>query len=73
VRLLFALLVVSLTACADWQEDIYQFGVEAERSMSGLDKYSIEVAGHNWIYLDSKKDNPKKSTCCDYAAWLCRG
>ena len=59
MRLLFALLVVSLTACADWQEDIYQFGVEAERSMSGLDKYSIEVAGHNWIYLDSEKDNPK--------------
>jgi len=59
VRLLFALLVMSLTACADWQEDIYNFGVEAERSMSGLDKFNITVAGHDWIYLDSAPGNPE--------------
>ena len=60
MRILCALLVMSLTACADWQEDIYNLGVTAERSMSGLEKLSLTTAGHDWIYLDSAPGNPEK-------------
>lgn len=47
------LLSLSLTACADWQESLFQIGVNAERSMSNLTKHQLSTENHDWVYLDS--------------------
>jgi len=57
VKLLILLLSVTLTACAYWQETIFELGVDAERSMSNLSKFSISTTDHDWVYLETSADN----------------
>ena len=60
VRLLLLSSVLSLTACADVQEQIFDLGLEAERSLSGLQLRHIQVAQHHWSYLDSAPQSADK-------------
>jgi pimeloyl-ACP methyl ester carboxylesterase len=57
VKLLIILLTLSLTACADWQEALFEAGVSVERSMSNLSKHTISTANHDWVYLDTNSDD----------------
>lgn len=53
MKLLILLLSLSLTACTDWQDTIFEFGVDAERSMSNLSEHAISTANHDWAYLET--------------------
>lgn len=56
MKLFILLLSISLTACADWQETLFEVGVDAERSMSNLSKHTISTASHDWTYLSTDTD-----------------
>lgn len=60
IRLLVAASLVSLTACADVQESLFDVGLKAERAMSGLQLQHISVADHDWTYLDSAPGDTSK-------------
>ena len=61
MKLLILLLSLSLTACADWQNTLFEFGVDAERSMSNLSKYAISTANHDWTYLETDAEEVETS------------
>lgn len=61
MKLLILLLSLSLTACADWQDAIFELGVDAERSMSNLSKHAISTTHHDWVYLETNPDNTSPS------------
>jgi len=61
VKLLILLLSLSLTACADWQDAIFELGVEAERSMSNLSEHSISTDDHHWVYLETNPESIRPS------------
>lgn len=56
MKLFILLLSLTLTACADWQETLFEMGVDAERSMSNLSKHTISTANHDWAYLSTDTD-----------------
>ncbi|MEH6450632.1 MAG: alpha/beta hydrolase [Oleispira sp.] len=57
MKILTLLLSLSLTACADWQDSLFELGVDAERSMSNLSKHSISTPNHDWTYLSTNSDD----------------
>ena len=61
-RLLVIASLVSLTACADMQESLFDIGLKAERAMSSLELQHITVADHDWTYLDSAPGDSSKPT-----------
>ncbi len=61
MKLFILLLSLSLTACADWQESLFEMGVNAERSMSDLTKHQVSTASHDWVYLDSASDGDSEA------------
>jgi len=60
IRLLVLASLVSLTACADVQESLFDAGLKAERAMSGLQLQRMSVAEHDWSYLDSAPGDDTK-------------
>lgn len=56
MKLFILLLSLTLTACADWQEALFEMGVDAERSLSNLSKHTISTANHDWAYLSTDTD-----------------
>ncbi|NRA23814.1 MAG: hypothetical protein HRU08_04910 [Oleispira sp.] len=56
MRILILLISLSLSACADWQESLFEVGVDAERSLSNLSEYQVSTKSHDWHYLDSTLD-----------------
>lgn len=61
IRLLVIASLVSLTACSDMQDTLFDIGLKAERSMSSLNLKHIEVADHQWTYLDSQEGDTQAS------------
>jgi pimeloyl-ACP methyl ester carboxylesterase len=61
VKLLILLLTLSLTACADWQDAIFELGVGVERSMSNVSKHVISTPNHDWVYLESNPESTSSS------------
>jgi len=61
VKIFILLLSLSLTACADWQDSLFELGVDAERSMSNLSKHSISTPNHDWTYLSTNSDDIEAS------------
>ena len=59
MRILILLLSLTLSACADWQESLFEMGVDAERSLSNLSEYQVSTKSHDWHYLDSILDGAK--------------
>lgn len=59
LRLLMVISLVSLTACTNVQDSLFDIGLKAERQMSGLNLKQIEVAEHQWTYLDSGDEDPQ--------------
>lgn len=59
-KLLLLISVLVLSACSDTQDALFEIGVNAERGMSGLEKHTIEAAGHQWVYLDSAESDADK-------------
>jgi pimeloyl-ACP methyl ester carboxylesterase len=57
VKILTLFLSLSLSACADWQDSLFELGVDAERSMSNLSKHSISTPNHDWTYLATSSDD----------------
>jgi pimeloyl-ACP methyl ester carboxylesterase len=57
VKILTLFLSLSLSACADWQDSLFELGVDAERSMSNLSKYSISTPNHDWTYLTTSSED----------------
>ena len=60
MKILIILLTLSLTACADWQDALFELGVDAERSMSNLSEHKVSTTAHEWVYLStdlSSKDS----------------
>ncbi|CCK76560.1 Predicted hydrolase or acyltransferase [Oleispira antarctica RB-8] len=56
MKLIILLLTLSLTACADWQDTLFELGVDVERSMSNLSEHSVSTADHEWVYLSTRGD-----------------
>jgi len=52
-KIITLFLALSLSACTSWQENIFEWGVGVERSMSNLSQHTVTTASHNWTYLDS--------------------
>ena len=67
MKILILLLTLSLTACADWQNALFEMGVDAERSMSNLSEHAISTPNHDWVYL-STNDAATGNTAVDPAA-----
>lgn len=61
MKIFTLLLSLSLTACADWQDSLFELGVDAERSMSNLSKHSISTPNHDWTYLSTNSDDIEPS------------
>lgn len=59
--LIFCLCILlnTVNVNADWKESLFQFGVEAERSMSDLSLHKVSAGQHEWTYLDSASGNPE--------------
>lgn len=53
MKIFIILLTLSLTACADWQDALFELGVDAERSMSNLSEHKVSTAAHEWVYLST--------------------
>lgn len=60
MKILILLLTLSLTACTDWQDALFEIGVDAERSMSNLSERSISTTSHEWAYLSTNDSFTEK-------------
>jgi pimeloyl-ACP methyl ester carboxylesterase len=57
MRILILLISLSLSACANWQESLFESAVDAERYFSNLSEYQLSTQSHTWRYLDSVFDD----------------
>lgn len=62
IRLLVVASIISLAACTDVKDSLFDVGLKAERTMSNLELQHITVADHDWTYLDSAAHDMTKPT-----------
>ena len=57
LKTLLAFTLVLIAGCAPVKEQLFDWGLQAERSLSDLNLHYVEAGAHRWAYLDSGHSN----------------